>query len=173
MTSNTLAVSNTSPISNLAIIGRLDLLESQFSVVSIPAAVADELAAHPDPVARAAIQTAIGGQWIKTAIPRTSTLLGILLSSLHKGEAEAIALAIDLNADIVIIDEQEARQTAKQAGLSVIGVLGVLLRAKRAGKIHAVRPEIQALRNKARFFIAPALEAKVLASAGELRKEHE
>jgi predicted nucleic acid-binding protein len=83
----------------------------------------------PIPIARAAIQTSIGGQWIKTAIPRTSTLLGILLSSLHKGEAEAIALAIELNADIVIIDEQEARQTAKQAGLSVIGVLGVLLRA--------------------------------------------
>jgi uncharacterized protein len=162
-----LAVSNTSPISNLAIIGRLDLLESQFPVLWIPAAVADELAAHPDPVARAAIQTAIGGQWIKTAIPQTSTLLSILLSSLHKGEAEAIALATELNADIVIIDEQEARQTAKQAGLSVIGVLGVLLRAKRVGKIPGVRPEIQALRNKAHFFIAPALEAKVLASAGE------
>jgi predicted nucleic acid-binding protein len=65
------------------------------------------------------------------------------------------------------LTRQEARQTAKQAGLSVIGVLGVLLRAKRAGQIPAVTPEIQGLRNKARFFIAPALEAKVLASAGE------
>jgi hypothetical protein len=94
-------------------------------------------------------------------------LLSILLSSLHKGEAEAIALATDMKADIVIIDEQEARQTATQAGLSVTGVLGILLRAKSAGKIGALRPEIQALRNRARFFIAPSLEAKVLTAAGE------
>jgi hypothetical protein len=66
LTSNMLAVSNTSPISNLAIIGRLDLLEFQFPALSIPTAVAGELAAHPDPAARAAIQTAMGGQWIKT-----------------------------------------------------------------------------------------------------------
>ena len=73
----------------------------------------------------------------------------------------------DLKADIVIIDEQEARKTANQAGLSVTGVLGILLRAKRLGQISAVRPEIQALRNQAHFFIAPSLEAKVLASSGE------
>ena len=122
---------------------------------------------RPNPVAFAAIQAAIREKWIKTALPQSSTLLGILLSSLHKGEAEAIALATDMRADIVIIDEQEARQTAIQAGLSVTGVLGILLRAKRAGKIRALAPEIQALRNKARFFIAPSLEAKVLTAAGE------
>ncbi len=122
---------------------------------------------RPNPVAFAAIQAAIGEQWIRTALPESSTLLSILLSSLHKGEAEAIALATDMRADIVIIDEQEARQTATQAGLSVTGVLGILLRAKRAGKIRALAPEIQALRNKARFFIAPSLEAKVLTAAGE------
>jgi hypothetical protein len=162
-----LAVSNTSPISNLAIIGRLDLLKGPFPLLWIPGAVADELAVHPDPVACAAIQAAISEQWIKTAVPQTSTLLSILLSSLHKGEAEAIALAADMKADIVIIDEQEARQTAVQAGLTVTGVLGILLRAKRAGKIPALRPEIQALHDKARFFIAPSLESQILTAAGE------
>lgn len=162
-----LAVSNTSPISNLASINRLELLRLQFSVLWIPPAVAQELTAHPDPVTRAMIQTAIQDQWIRSADVQNSNLLSILLSSLHQGEAEAIALATDLKADIVIIDEQEARQLATQAGLSVTGVLGVLLRAKRRGQIPAVRPEIQALRDTARFFIAPALEARVLASAGE------
>ena len=118
-----LAFSNTSPISNLAIIGRLDLLKCQFPLLWIPGAVAGELALHPDPVARAAIQAAIGEQWIKTALAQNSTLLSILLTSLHKGEAEAIALATDMKARIVIIDEREARQTATQAGLSVTGVL--------------------------------------------------
>jgi predicted nucleic acid-binding protein len=88
-----LAVSNTSPISNLAIIGRLNLLKLQFGTLWIPSAVAGELAAHPDHVALAAIQTAIRDQWIKAATPQHSTLLSVLLSSLHRGEAEAIVLA--------------------------------------------------------------------------------
>jgi len=162
-----LAVSNTSPISSLAIIGHLNLLKLQFSTVWIPSAVAAELAAHPDPAALVVIQTAIRDQWIKTTAPQATTLLGILLSALHQGEAEAIVLASELNADIVIIDEQEGRQFAIQAGLSVTDVLGVLLRAKLAGHISALKPEIQALRHKARFFIAPSLEASVLSSAGE------
>ncbi|MGH9599843.1 MAG: DUF3368 domain-containing protein [Bryobacteraceae bacterium] len=86
---------------------------------------------------------------------------------LHRGEAEAIALATDLGADMVLIDEQEGRQLASQAGLAVIGVLGILLRAKRMGEVATVKSEIDLLRAKARFFVSPSLEAKVLAAAGE------
>lgn len=86
---------------------------------------------------------------------------------LHRGEAEAIALAADLKCDVVLIDEQEGRQFATQAGLTVTGVLGILLRARLRGDISTLRPEIQALRDKARFFIAPALEARVLRGAGD------
>ena len=60
-------------------------------------------------------------------------------------------LAVDLKADIVIIGEQEGRYLATQAGLCVTGVLSALLRAKLAGQIPAVKPEIRALRDKARF----------------------
>jgi uncharacterized protein len=162
-----LAVSNTSPISNLASIGRLALLRLQFPVLWIPSAVEGELMAHPNADALSAIQQALREQWIRTAAPPSSSLLGILKSSLHPGEAEAIALATDLRADIVVIDECEARQLATQAGLSVTGVLGILLRAKRAGQISAIAPEIRALRDKARFFIAPSLESAVLVAAGE------
>ena len=56
---------------------------------------------------------------------------------------------------------------ATQAGLAVTGVLGVLLRAKLAGQISAVKPEIRALRDNAWFFIALSLEAQVLSLAGE------
>ncbi len=96
-----------------------------------------------------------------------SALLTILLSSLHKGESEAIALAADLKAEVVLIDEQEGRQMAVNAGLAVTGVLGILLRAKQLSEIPAIKPEINALRNKARFFIASSLEARVLSLAGE------
>ena len=161
------AVSNTSPVSNLAFINRLDLLRSQFSELWIPPAVATELQAHPDQAALAAIEASIRDQWIRIAAPQDTPLRRMLTLQLHAGEAEAIALAADLKADAVIIDEQEGRSLASQAGLFVTGTLGVLLRAKQAGAIEAVKPEIQALRIKTRFFLSSSLEAAVLSSAGE------
>jgi predicted nucleic acid-binding protein len=161
------AVSNTSPISNLAVIGQLSLLRSQFSEIWIPPAVLLELEAHPDNAVLAVIQEAIHEKWIRATGPPQSPLLGVLSPYLHRGEAEAIALAVDIKADVIIIDEQEGRQFAAQAGLSITGVLGVLLRAKKDGNIPALKPEIEALRRRARFFISPALEAKVLAVASE------
>jgi len=161
------AVSNTSPLSNLAVIGRLDLVKSQFSEIWIPESVRKELDANPDPVALAAIQHALGKGWVRCSSPADSPLLNLLSLHLHRGEAEAIALAAELRAEVVIIDEQEARELAAHVGLRVIGVLGILLRAKREGQIPAIKPEIQSLRQKGKFFIAPNLEAKVLAAAGE------
>jgi predicted nucleic acid-binding protein len=62
---------------------------------------------------------------------------------------------------------RETGLRARQLGLSVTGVLGVLLRAKHDGHIASVKPEIEALRSKANFFIDIALEAEILAAAGE------
>lgn len=56
---------------------------------------------------------------------------------------------------------------ARQLGLSLTGVLGILLRARKTGRITKVAPEINALKTNARFFVAPALEAEILKSAGE------
>jgi uncharacterized protein len=115
----------------------------------------------------AAIQQAIQEGWIRSTTVASSHALSILLRQLHRGEAEAITLAGQVNADILLIDEQEGRQFASQTGLSITGVLGVLLRAKSAGDIASLKHEIRALRTRANFFIAEALETKVLAAAGE------
>jgi predicted nucleic acid-binding protein len=96
-----------------------------------------------------------------------SRVFSISCRYLHLGEAEVIALATDVKADVVLIDEQEGRQIAARTGLSVIGVLGILLRAKLRGEISALKPEILALRVNARFFIASSLEARILLAAGE------
>ncbi|MGA2349583.1 MAG: DUF3368 domain-containing protein [Terracidiphilus sp.] len=162
-----LAVSNTSPISNLAAIGHLGLLKSQFSELWIPDAVFVELTAHPDPIAQTTIQAAIRDQLIRIGTPRDSGLLRLLLLQLHRGEAEEIALTTDIDAEIVLIDEQEGRQLASKTGLAVTGVLGVLLRAKRAGEIAAIKPEIALLRHKSHFVVSPALEGNILSAAGE------
>jgi|SRR5579871_492859 len=161
------AVSNTSPISNLALVGRLDLLLDQFHEVWIPSAVEEELQNVPDAAALNAITEARRRGWLKSHTVSDPRLVNLLMVELHPGEAEAIALALELKADRLLIDEKEGRSLARQLGLPITGVLGVLLRAKRNGQIKAVKPEIEALKAKARFFIAPALEAAILASVGE------
>ncbi len=91
----------------------------------------------------------------------------LLAATLDPGEAEAIALALELSAGLVLLDERDGRNAAERCKLNVTGVLGVLLRAKRDGQIERVRPEIEALRTCARFFLSAQLEREVLEVAGE------
>ena len=90
-----------------------------------------------------------------------------MAKELDKGEAEAKALATEIQADVLLIDEREGRSLARQAGLPVRGVLGILIRAKAKAEIDSVRAEIEALRSRAGFFVAPSLEAEVLRNVGE------
>jgi predicted nucleic acid-binding protein len=160
-------VSNTSPISNLACIARLNLLHEQFGDISIPEAVDTELQNIPDAVIRKAIEEAKHIGWLKLRPASDAKLVSLLMVELHQGEAEAIALALEMKADRLLIDEREGRTMARQLGLPLTGVLGVLLRAKKMRQIKAIKPEINALRSKARFFITPALETAILTRAGE------
>ena len=161
------AVSNTSPISNLSITGRLDLLRSQFSQVLIPDGVRTELERMPDPQAKRSIEIALLDGWLLCQTVRNRQFAAALGNDLDQGEAEAIALAAEIQAGVLLIDEKEGRSVARQAGVVVRGVLGVLVRAKAMGEIASVGAEIDALRNRAGFFIASSLEAEVLRSVGE------
>jgi hypothetical protein len=76
-------------------------------------------------------------------------------------------LATEIQADVLLIDEKEGRRVARQAGLPVRGVLGILIRAKAKAQIDSVKAEVEALRSRAGFFVAPSLEAEVLRSVGE------
>jgi predicted nucleic acid-binding protein len=162
-----LVVSNTSPVYNLACIERLILLHEQFDIVWIPAAVEDELRHVPDGTVLKIIEQAKQAGWLKTRPASNANLVSLLTVELHQGEAEAIALALEMKADRLLIDEKDGRALARQVGLRLTGVLGVLLRAKKTGRIKAIRPELEALRTTARFFVAPDLESTILAEAGE------
>jgi len=152
-----LVASNTSPISNLAIIGRLNLLRSQFGEIWIPPAVQSELDQLAHLVARQEIQQALRDGWIKPKALQADKVARLLASTLDPGEAEAIALALELSADLILLDERDGRSAAERAGLRVTGVLGVLLRAKNNGQIQLIKPEVQALRSRARFFLSAKL----------------
>jgi uncharacterized protein len=160
-------VSNTSPIFNLACIERLSLLSEQFGDVWIPEAVAVELREVPEDAVRKKIEDAKQLGWLKSRPASNAALISLLTTELHAGEAEAIALALEMKADRVLIDERDGRRMARQLGLRLTGVLGVLLRGKTMGRLRSVKPDIEALRTKAHFFISTDLEKAVLSKAGE------
>jgi predicted nucleic acid-binding protein len=113
------------------------------------------------------IRQAFQDGWIKPQALQADKVAQLLAASLDPGEAEAIALALELSADLILLDERDARTAAEGAGLRVTGILGVLLRAKNDGQIQRIRSEVEALRTQARFFLSPRLQEKVFKIAGE------
>lgn len=160
-------VSNTSPLSNLAIIGRLELLEDQFGTVWTPRAVSEELGRLEHRRAQEALLAARESNWLKEQRLENKNWAEVLSGQLDRGEAEAIALGMEMGADWVLMDERDGRLVARQAGLKVTGVLGVLLKAKQKGQLGSLQAEIHRLREEARFFIRKDLEAEILDAAGE------
>lgn len=96
-----------------------------------------------------------------------TALVTALRRDLDRGEAETIALALELDADLVLLDEKEGRHAAQRLGLRVLGVVGILLGAKANGAIDKMCPHLDALRQTAGFYVSPSLYQYALAQAGE------
>ena len=161
-----IVVSDTSPILNLARIGRLDLLPALYQQVIIPEAVYAELT-----VSKRDLPPAIdlaSEPWLTIAVPKDKARVQKLREDLDPGEAEAIVLAIERRADLLLVDERRARRIAANAGLTVTGLLGTLARAKLAGLIPEAKPVLDELIRTARFWIGPELYQEVLKELGEM-----
>lgn len=158
-------VSDTSPITNLAGIGQLDLLRQLYGNITIPQAVYDEMAGIGRTVPGAIeVQTL---PWLKTQFVRNSNQVEALRATLDRGEAEAIVLALELKAELLIIDEKPGRVIAGSYGINITGVLGVLLEAKHQGLIVAVKPLMNQLLDQLEFWMSRQLYETVLELAGE------
>lgn len=152
-----IVVSDTSPICYLLLINQIEVLPALYKVVIIPQIVADELgASESPPIVKSWI--AQPPPWLEiqpTELPQT-----IELERLDPGERDAILLAEHLKADLVILDDKPARQIAVERGLKIIGLLGIMKDAAKAGLLD-LEMTFEQLRD-AGFWVSPSLLERLL-----------
>ncbi len=146
-----IAVVNSTCLISLERIGQLGLLQALFEPIVVPPKVYEEF----------------GGsvEWLHVQAPQNAALVTTLSQLVDDGEAQALALACELSA-LLILDDRKARRWAKRLGIRVLGTIGVLLRAKNHHLIPAVRPHMEALKS-AGFYLSPELEQEVLRLTNE------
>jgi hypothetical protein len=157
-------VSNSSPIIYLAKIGKLSLLREYFNTIMVPESVFKECVAEGKD--RKEVEAIKKAEWIRVAEVQDKKLVKLLQSSLDDGESEAIALSLESGADLILLDDSDAREKARIYGLTVTGTLGVLLRAKKDRKISSLKENIIKLRESG-FWVSDFVEERLLEASGE------
>ena len=160
-------ISDASPLVHLAAISQFELLRNLYSLVFIPNAVWTEVAvAGAGRPGSAELQAAIASGWIEIKNPGVENRSHRELITLDP-EAEALALALDLSADIVLMDEVRGRSVARSLGLRAVGTLGILIEAKRKGFISSFRAQLENLGRDSQLQLSEDIKQLALQMAGE------
>ena len=161
-------VSDTTPISELAKVNYLNLLPKLFGRVVIPQGIGDELTTGQHPAAGIVQDLS----WLDVIAVKNRLVVEELqqVGNLDFGESEAIALAEEMGADRLLIDEKAARRVAKMRNLPLIGTMGVLLLAKRQGYLENVKDVLDQMQQQGTR-ISDHLYTQVLTLAEELEAE--
>jgi predicted nucleic acid-binding protein len=146
-------ISDTSCLILLDKIGELSILNKLFGVITTTSEVAIEFG-QPLP------------SWFEIREPADKNYQAIIEATVDKGEASAIALAIELDDCLLIIDDLKGRKFASQLGLTIIGTIGVIVDAKLAGVIPSVKPILSKIKST-NFRFTEQLESLILNRAGE------
>jgi predicted nucleic acid-binding protein len=160
-----IVVSNTSPVLNLACVGELQVLNALYGRIFVPASVAgeiDRLRRHDPRFANVALPA-----FVEVVSEIDTARVAALELDLDRGEAEAISLAVDLKADLVLIDERRGRAATRRLGLIPFGLLGILLEARQRNVLRSIKPVLARLQTEAGFWMSDELTRRVLAAAGE------
>jgi len=163
MPSNALVVSDTSPILNLALIDRLDLLRTQFTGVTVPRRVWDELAEGEEGLEP--LRELRDDSFSSIVEVERSNLFVEVFHELDLGETAAICYAVEHDADLVLLDERDGRRVARRHDLEVTGVIGILLRGAKTGEVE-LEQELDALREVG-FWISDDLYSRALSQVDE------
>ena len=163
-----IVISDTTPISELTKVGYLDLLPKLFGTVVTPQGVFDELTTGQHPAAEIVRDLS----WLNVVAIENRQAVAELqqMGKLDLGESEAIALAEEIGADRLLIDEKAARRVAKTRNLPLIGTMGVLLLAKRQGYLESVKYVLDQMQQQ-ETRISDRLYIQVLTLAEELEAE--
>jgi predicted nucleic acid-binding protein len=152
-----IVVSDTSPLTALLTVGEADLLPELFHEVIIPEAVLAELRrSHP-----------LLPEWLRVVGVKDTEQASRYARIVDADEAEAIELARELHADHLLIDERKGRRLAVEEGVPVIGLLGVVLLAKRRQIIPSARMLLQRLENEAGMYLSEDVRTAALMTVGE------
>ena len=150
---------------NLAIIGQLHLIQELFGEIIIPKEVWAELIIEGK--GKPGINEIEKAKWIKVVKVKNDSLVKTLTKDLDVGESAAIALAIERKANLLLLDETDARNLAEFYNLTKTGVLGILMRAKKRRLIKQIKPMLEKLRIQAHVWIKPDLYDAILSEMGE------
>ena len=155
---------NSTPLIVLSNINKLDILRALYSQIYIPQAVYNEVTKKTDSACKLVKQNS---DWIHVCTITNESEKLMYRAKLHAGEVEVMILAQEEpSADLVIIDDNAAKKTAKYLGLKVTGTLGILLKAKKLNLIDKLEPIMNELISKG-FYISADIYNLVLAEAKE------
>lgn len=141
-------VSDSSILIHLSFTNRLDLLKECYSHLVIPQAVLKEVVEQGNSRPGAIeVKKAINEGWIEVLEIKNIALSHSLKQNLHSGEAESIVLAIEHPGPLLLIDETEARRTARLYNLKMTGTVGILIKAKSQDKVLSLRDELDKLKS--------------------------
>jgi len=161
-----IVVSDASPLISLGAVGRIELIRQLFGEISIPVAVLHEITVAG--LERPGAVDVQAADWIVSRTVENDFLPRALEGELDRGEAEVIALAVELRADLVLMDERRGRRVASRFELKILGVLGILVDAKRKGLLLKIEPVLEDLHTRAGFRVSRALYRRALEEAGEV-----
>lgn len=155
---------NSTPLIVLSNINHLYLLKDLYKEIYIPQAVFDEVTSKKDSACQ---QIKNNTDWIHVCHIKDESQKKMYQAKLHAGEVEVMILAQEnQDKDLVIIDDNSAKKTAKYLGLTVTGSLGVILKAKKQNLISAVTPLLKQLVQNG-FYISSEVFEFVKTEAGE------
>ena len=161
---NRLVAADASPLIGLAAAGAFDVLHSLFGQVTVTGTVRDEVLAGGELPGARELADAVADRWITVVRTHIDT---IKFADLDAGEASTLTLAVQHGGpSLVLMDEPFGRFRAREHGLAVIGLAGVLLAAREAGLVQRIRPYF-ALLERSNFRLSNEIVRAVLAQAGE------
>ena len=157
-------VVNTTPLIALSHVGKLSILKELYGEIIIPEAVYRELSVKADSICKRTVDQSL--DWIQVEKIQNQMAKAMYKTQLHDGEVEVMILSKEIGADVVVIDDANAKKHAKYLGLPVTGTLGVLIKAKQEGYVEELKPILYQMVEHG-IYISDNLVALCLKQVGE------